>query len=73
MKFIEIRFSPEAKHAYKWLQPYLIAALTAAPTAYDQLGAVQEYVSPGLFKVAMWVLGVLTLVNHLRAKPEKKK
>lgn len=68
MKLIEIRFSPEAKNAWRWLQTYLIAALGAAPTLYDQLPAVQEYLSPAWFKAAMGVLGFLTLVNHLRTK-----
>lgn len=68
MKFIEIRLSPEAKHAWKWLQTYLIAALTIAPTLYDQLQAVQDYIPPTAFKIAMGVLGFLTLVNHMRAK-----
>ena len=68
MKFIEIKLSPEAKHAWKWLQTWLIAALAIAPTAYDQLQAVQDYLPPAAFKSAMGVLGFLTLVNHLRTK-----
>ena len=68
MKFIEIRLSPEARHAWRWLQTYLIAALTLAPTLYDNLQAVQDYIPPAWFKVAMGVLGFMTLLNHMRAK-----
>lgn len=61
-------FADEWRHAWKWLQTWLLAVLTVAPLAYDQLALLQEYLPATWFKVGMAVLGILTLINTVRKK-----
>jgi hypothetical protein len=63
-----LKLTEEWRHAWKWLQTWLIAILSAAPLLYDQFGSLQDLLPPGWFKVGMAVLGILTLVNNVRKK-----
>ena len=63
-----MKLADEWKHAWKWLQTWLITALSVAPLAYDQLQGLQDVLPPAWFKAGMAILGVLTLVNNVRKK-----
>lgn len=63
-----MKLSAEWKQAWRWLQTWLIAALSVAPLLYDQLGLLQDYLPAPYFKAGMAVLGVLTIVNNVRKK-----
>lgn len=58
----------EWKEAWKWLQTWLVATLSVAPLLYDQLALLQDVIPATTFKIAMAVLGVLTLINTVRKK-----
>ena len=68
MKFVEIRFTPEAKQAWRWLQTWLIAVLSCAPLAYEAFGQLQDLIPPMWFRAGMALLGFLTIVNMVRRK-----
>lgn len=61
-------FSHEWRQAWRWLQTWLIAALSVAPLLYDQFALLQDYVPAMWFKGGMAVLGTLTLINTVRKK-----
>jgi hypothetical protein len=63
-----VKLADEWRHAWKWLQTWLIAALSIAPLLYDQLASLQDVIPAPYFKFSMAVLGVLTLVNNVRKK-----
>lgn len=63
-----MKLADEWRHAWKWLQTWLIAALSVAPLLYDQLQGMQEVLPPTWFKGGMAILGVLTLINNVRKK-----
>jgi hypothetical protein len=63
-----VRLADEWKQAWKWLQTWLIAALSVSPLLYDQFSALQDVIPAPTFKIGMAVLGVLTLINNVRKK-----
>jgi len=63
-----VKLADEWRHAWKWLQTWLIAALSVAPLLYDQFALLQDYIPAPWFKVGMAILGVLTLINNVRKK-----
>lgn len=63
-----MKLADEWRHAWKWLQTWLITALSVAPLAYDQLAALQDVIPATWFRAGMAVLGVLTLINNVRKK-----
>lgn len=63
-----VKLADEWRHAWKWLQTWLIAALGVAPLIYDQMAPLQEVLPAAWFKSAMGVLAVLTVVNNVRKK-----
>lgn len=64
----QMKLADEWRSAWRWLQTWLIAALSVAPLVYDQMGPLQDVLPPAWFKAAMAVLGVLTLINNVRKK-----
>lgn len=65
--------SDEAKHAYKWLQTWLVTALSLAPMAYEQLSAMQDVIPRGWFQVGMLILGIATITNTVRRKKKVRR
>lgn len=65
---VPMKLTDEWRSAWRWLQTWLIAILSAAPLLYDQLSALQDVLPPAWFKGGMAVLGVLTLINTVRKK-----
>jgi hypothetical protein len=63
-----MKLADEWRHAWKWLQTWLITALAVAPLLYDQLAPLQDSIPAPWFKSVMAVLGVLTLINNVRKK-----
>lgn len=63
-----MKLATEWKQAWKWLQTWLIAALSVAPLLYDQLQGMQAVLPPTWFKGCMALLGILTIINNVRKK-----
>jgi hypothetical protein len=63
-----MKLADEWRSAWRWLQTWLIAALSIAPLLYDQLATLQDVLPPTWFKTGMAVLGILTLINNVRKK-----
>lgn len=63
-----MKLADEWRSAWRWLQTWLIAALSVAPLLYDQFAQLQAYIPATYFKVGMAVLGALTLINTIRKK-----
>lgn len=63
-----MKLADEWRHAWKWLQNWLITALGVAPLIYDQMAPLQDVLPPAWFKVGMGILAIMTLVNNVRKK-----
>lgn len=63
-----LKLADEWRQAWRWLQTWLIAALSIAPLLYDQFALLQDFIPTPWFKGGMAVLGGLTLINTVRKK-----
>lgn len=60
-----MRLVDDWRQAWKWFSVYGITALGTAPVIYENIGFVQDFVSPMIFHNLMGVLGALALIARL--------
>lgn len=68
MNWVTVKFSPEAKHALKWVHTWLGMAAAAAPLAYENLDTVKEFVNPHAVPYITAALVLTMIYNTMRAK-----
>jgi len=68
LKFIEIRFSPQAKNFLKWVNTHLAIAAAAAPFLWDNWATAQLYVPQWGVKWLQAAILLGMIYNSVRAK-----
>lgn len=68
MSWVTVKFSPEAKNAWKWIHTWLAVIAGSAPFVYENIDAVQSYVPAGYLKWVNVLLVILMAYNTMRAK-----
>lgn len=68
MRFVTVKFSPEAKHVFKWVHTWLGMAAAAAPLAYENMDTVKEFVNPHAVPYITAALVLVMVINTMRAK-----
>lgn len=63
-----MKLADEWKHAWKWLSVQLGAIIAIAPEIFEQVKALQGYVSDSMFHHIMAGLGVLLVLNTIKKK-----
>lgn len=62
---MKLRLVDDWKRAHHWFSTWLISVMGLVPVVYENIGFVQDYVSPTLFHNTMGILGVLTLAARM--------
>lgn len=63
--------SSEWKQAWKWLSVQLGAVTFIAPTLYENVSIIQDYVSPKSFHIIEAGLGILVMLNAVKKKGKR--
>lgn len=61
-------FSAEWKGAWKWLSVQLGAICFIAPTLYENVGVIQDWLDPKYFHIIQAGLGLLIMLNAVKKK-----
>jgi len=68
MSWVTIKFSPEAKHAWKWFHTWLVVIAGGAPFVYENIDAINGALPPSALKWLNLILMALMAYNAMRSK-----
>lgn len=60
--------SDDARHAWKWLSVQLGALIFIAPTLYENIDFLQDYIGRKPFAMLQAGLGILVMLNAVKKK-----